>query len=333
MRPGRISWALIAPLVAAGLLGCAAPGATGTPPVGAVRPIASPSPAGGRYPDGLPRLFADQPVLRGVAALDHERAATDASPFLLGGWVTFIPGIFYSCPAETAPADLWLAPCGQPAFSDVAGVTNGDLVAQGELTFHFADVSHLESGPAILRVHVHDPRAGQCGLEAATCARAMVVEAVLWTGDEATAPRPLSVAAVSVVLHGVAPDATLVPEGNGVYGADCGSLIAAAREYVVPAPSPYIPTFSLVAIAPSPAALARALPIPSGAAGALEDGLIGIVSSGGGPPVGGFECRWLRVANVAVLVRTSDPPRRTDRAFLERLVGALDAASGSLPPT
>ena len=230
MGPGRISWALTVPLVAAGLLGCATPGATGTRSQHVVGPIALPSAAVSRYPDGLPRLFADQPVFRGVAALDHERAATDATPFLLGGWVTFIPGIFYSCPAETAPADLWLALCGQPAFSDVAGDTNGNLVAQGELTFHFADVSHLESGPAILRVHVHDPRAGQCGAQQTICARAMVVEAVLWTGDDATAPRPLSIAAVSVALHGVAPDATLVPEGNGVYGADCGSLIAAARE-------------------------------------------------------------------------------------------------------
>ncbi len=74
----------------------------------------------------------------------------------------------------------------------------------------------------------------------------------------------------------------------------------------------------------APDALARALPIPSGVAGALEDGLIGIVSSGGGPPVGGFECRWLRFENVAVLVRTSGPPRSTDRAFLDRLVAALD---------
>jgi hypothetical protein len=65
--------------------------------------------------------------------------------------------------------------------------------------------------------------------------------------------------------------------------------------------------------------------------GALDQGLIGIVGSGGGTLVGGFECRWLRVENVAVLVRTSDPPRNTDRAFMERLVATLDAVRGPVP--
>jgi hypothetical protein len=118
-----------------------------------------------------------------------------------------------------------------------------------------------------------------------------------------------------------------------VYPADGGPLLDAAREYVVAVPSAEVPTFSLVAVAVSPEALARALPIPAGVSGALDQGLIGIEGSGGGTLVGGFECRWLRVENVAVLVRTSDPPRNIDRAFLERLVTALDAARVPAPST
>ncbi len=309
------------------LLGCVNTGSLvrGTP----VIPSSTATAPSARYDDGIPRVFDGQPVLRGAAAIAHARATSDTTPFLVGGWVTNVPGDAVPCPAlPIAGASAWLAPCGQPAFSDVAGDATGNVVADGELTFHFADVTGLQSGPAILRVHVHDPRASACGTGQLTCAGAMVVDEILWTGDAATAPHPLDIAAVSAALNRISPSATLAPLGNGVYGADCGTVPATTRDYVVTAPSPYIPTFSQVAIAPSPQALARALPIPAGVAGALDGGLIGVTGSRGG-----FDCRWLRLDNVAVLVRTSDPPRAADRTFMQRLVTALAAAVNHSVPS
>jgi hypothetical protein len=303
--------------------------ATTTPSTGpSAGPILAATPPGppARYDDGLPRTLGGLPVLRGAAALARAATADDA-PFLLGGWVTNVPGAVYSCPAETGPGSRWLAPCGQPAFSDVAGDPHPVLVARGLLTFRMADVSALESGPAILRVHVRDPRAAQCGAESAACARAMVVEAAVWTGDSATAPRPLDISAVSAALRSVVPGVTLAPLGPGVGLADCGVVLATSRAYAVPAPAPRTPTVSLVEIAPSSEALARALPIPAGPSGALAPGaqVAQVITSSAS---GTFECRWLRTSNVAVLVRTSNPrPTSADAAFVRRLAAALGEAA------
>ena len=167
MRPGdmrsRRVKSILSVLLLSAVLGiavCAAP--TGAVPA-STSPI-SPTATPARYGDGLSRFLDGQPVLRGAAALDHARATTDSTAFLVGGWVTNVPGLLIFCPAMPATGSSpWLFSCGQPAFSDLAGDAQGNLVAAGELTFHFVDTSRLESGPAILRVHVHDPRAAECG--------------------------------------------------------------------------------------------------------------------------------------------------------------------------
>ncbi len=316
MRSRRVK-SILSVLLMSAVLGTAACAA----PAGAVPARTSPSsptatPA--RYADGLPRFFAGQPVLRGEAALDHARRSSDSAPFLVGGWVTNVPGLPIACPLmRSAGADLWLFSCGQPAFSDLAGDAQGSLVAAGELTFHFVDTSRLESGPAILRVHVHDPRAAECGDQASACTRAMVVDAVLWTGDAATAPSPFDLVHVTSDLRSVVPGVALDPLG-GAPIADCGPILPATRDYLVrPLPAD-VPSVSLVEIAPSSDALARALPLGDGTEAALSGPPLVIDN-----PPGGFECRWLRVANLALLVRTSDPPRATDRSFMDRLVAAL----------
>ncbi len=276
-----------------------------------------------RYVDGLPQTLDGQPVLRGAAALAHARATPDATPFFIGGWVTVVPGLPIACPLVLPSAGAeWLAPCGQPAFSDQAGDAAGDLVAAGELTFHFLDTSGLQSGPAILRVHVHDPRASECGGQDTPCGRAMVADAVLWTGDAATAPHPLDLARVTAGLRTVVPDLALDPIPDRFSISDCGQILPAARDYTVAVIPPDVPSVSLVEIAPSAEALGRALPIAEGTTAALAAQPLAISN-----PPGGFQCRWLRVANVALLVRTSDPPRSTDRSFMDRLVAALTAAT------
>ena len=279
-----------------------------------------------RYADGLPRTLDSQPVLRGDAALAHARTTPDATPFLLGGWVTIVPGLPIACPAVLpSPGSEWLAPCGQPSFSDLAGNAAGDLVAAGELTFHFFDTSGLPSGPAILRVHVHDPRAAECGGQDTACGRAMVAEAVLWTGDAATAPHPLDLARVTSGLRTVVPGLALRAIGHDIPFSDCGGVLPAARDYAVAVIPPDVPSASLVEIAASAEALGRALPIGDGTVAALA--APPLATSGG---QGGFQCRWLRVANVALLVRTSDPPRSTDASFMDRVVAAL-TTTGAAP--
>jgi hypothetical protein len=286
-------------------------------------PSALPSPGvTDRYLDGLPRTLDSQPVLRGEAALAHAGATADATPFLLGGWMTVVPGLPLSCPAVLpSTGSEWFAPCGQPAFADVAGDVAGDVVAAGELTFHFLDTSGLQSGPAILRVHVHDPRASQCGGQDTACGRAMVADAVLWTGDAATAPHPLDLARVTAGLRTAVPGLVLNPIGQDIPFSDCGGALPAARDYAVAVIPPDVPSVSLVEIGPSADALGRALPAGEGTAAALAAPPL---ATSGTP--GDFQCRWLRVANVALVVRTSDPPRSTDRSFMDRLVAALNPA-------
>jgi hypothetical protein len=299
-----------------GALGCGAP--TGT-----ISGVASSTGATGavRYPDGLPRYLDGQPVLRAEAALDYARGLVSATPFLLGGWVTVLPGPPPACPAlPTAGSSPWLFACGQPAFSDMAGDANGNLVAEGELTFHFVDWSQLQSGPAILRVHVRDARASECGDEQTRCAQAMVVQTIVWTGDEATAPRPLDLSQTKRDLGSVIPGIDLAPV-DGAPIPDCGPILPSTSDYLVTNPPADAPSVALVEIAPSSDALARALSIGEGSAAALSGPPLGITGSRGG-----FECRWLRVANVALIVHTSSPPRSTDRSFMNSLVAALGAS-------
>jgi hypothetical protein len=146
----------------------------------------------------------------------------------------------------------------------------------------------------------------------------MVADAVLWTGDVATAPHPLDLARVTTRLRTVVPDLALDPVGDRFSIADCGQILPAARDYAVALIPSDAPSVSLVEIAPSPDALARALPIAEGTVAALA--AQPLATSGG---QGGFQCRWLRVANEALLVRTSDPPRSADRSFMDRLVAAF----------
>jgi hypothetical protein len=301
------------------LAGCSASGAQSSPSSSA-QPAAV-----GRYPDGIPRVLAGAPVLRGPAALAAAKARTDAAPFLLGGWMTLLPTL-YACPLMPSD-DAWFTPCGQPGFSDVAGDAGDALVASGALTFHFAPLNGRHSGAAILRVHVHDPRAAECGDRQAACAQAMVVEEITWNGDEFTAPHPLDAGTVGPALASVQPGAILTPVSERVVFTDCGGVLPASLHYVVAAGERQVPAVLEVAVAPSVEALARALPIPEGLPGTLDPAAL--VSTGSGTSPEGswsYACRWLRVANVALLVRTAVPrPSPADQAFLENLAAALGA--------
>lgn len=315
----------VAPLLMVAVVaGCAAgPAPETTAVVSPSVPPGSASAVTDRYPDGIPRMLGGQPVLRGLAALSAAAAATDASPFLVGGWVTYWAGPIH-CPALLAGDTSWLHECGRPTFSDQAGGEDDALSAATEFRFVLAS---LATGPVVVSVVVHDPRASACGSAGAACDRLMVVHAIRWAGDGATGPAPLSVARIEAVLARVQPESTfgvLPREGTLT---DCGDELPAAALYTPLVYPTRTPTVTLVEIEPSVAARARALSVPEGLSGAVAPEAVLCTMAGTGPSApGSAEFRWLTVANAALLVRTSGLSSE-DRSFLEALADGLAAAA------
>jgi hypothetical protein len=125
-------------------------------------------------------------VLRGQAAIDAANASTDASPFLVAFWAG-IEGV-HTCPPSSALANTnalyscdWLGDVG-----DQPGLRSDALGRALRI-----DAFKVEPGPVIVRVHTHDPKLMSCSASyAVECEHVMVGEAAVWSGDEATAPRP-----------------------------------------------------------------------------------------------------------------------------------------------
>jgi hypothetical protein len=72
----------------------------------------------------------------------------------------------------------------------------------------------VPEGPVILRVHDNDPRSAECAeAERALCEAAIVVDAVVWAGDEWTRTAPRTIEEVARLLDdgGVAPSLGPVP--------------------------------------------------------------------------------------------------------------------------
>ena len=279
---------------------------------------ATPAPSGAsveRFADGIPRAFDGEPVLRGKAALTRAAATTDTTPFLVGGWVTYEPG-FRFCTAQIGDQP-WSHDCVQASLSDVAGALAPTLTAA--VTFHFV-LADLATGPVVARVAVHDARSASCGTAAAVCDRMMVVQQVVWTGDAATAPRPISLDAALNALATVQPGATLVPGSSF-----CGDALPAAQVESVRVADTSPRAVTAVAVEPSSAARGRALPQRDGPEAAMRSSAVCSVVDG----VRAY--RWLIVANVVVTVRVHWPLTTADRAFVEHLAAALKAAASASP--
>jgi hypothetical protein len=301
-------------------------GAAGTP-----TPSPSPGSSPGasaaitdRYPDALPKAIDDTTVLRGSAALARAVAAADDSTFLIGGWVTYLPGPRF-CTLKLAGDTSWLHDCVKAGFSDRAGGDDSALTAA--ITFRFV-LAGLSTGPVVAEVEVHDPRAVTCGAAQAACDRLMVVQHLRWTGDAATDPRPLSALAVQGALRTVQPGAELVPHGPTSLISDCGESLAAARVYPVSTDSALVPAVTLVEIEPSPPARALALPVaPEAAASLTPAALVCTVFATTPKSSLATEYRWLAAENVVLLVRTHDGPTEADRAFMAQLITDLQRAA------
>jgi hypothetical protein len=272
-------------------------------------------PSTDRYADGIPEAIDGKPVLRGKAALARAAASTDTTPFLVGGWVTYVPGYRF-CTAQFGDQP-WSHDCTQAGLSDAAGALEPKLTAA--VTFHFV-LTNLATGPVVAHVEVHDPRASSCGTAAAVCDRMMVVQQVVWAGDAATAPRPISADAVAHALATVQPGATVKP------GSDfCADALPAAQVETVKANGKGTPRVTAVEVEPSTAARRRAVPQDEGAAAAFRSSALVCTVDG----LMGY--RWLVVANVAVMVRVHLVVTASDRAFVDRLATALTAAGSTIP--
>lgn len=137
-------------------------------------------------------------VLRGKAIRDAALAATDESPFLIGGRTAFV---LADCAVPTNfPETPLLRVCGD-------GLVIGDGLIGDQRPFGGIALvtDFLPSGPGlgfnepavVLRVHTHDARAADCPpAYRVRCEQAVVVEQVVWrpeSGRSATIPEVMSI--------------------------------------------------------------------------------------------------------------------------------------------
>ena len=298
-------------------------------------PTASPPPRvtspADRYNDGIPRTFQGQAVLRWDEALARRQTATTDTPFLVGVWLEIPLGPHF-CPADPGPdpsaPDSWISR-GGCQFNYVSGDAGAPASRQnGVTTFRFYE-GVLATGPAIMRVHVRDSRADQCGPQKATCFDMIVVDDILWTGDAYTDPQPFSRADVVAAVRSVDPATELVAEDGSNVGYSGGGVIDSMG--LVPASAaktrPADMQIAGVFLMRSVEAMKRALPdVQPGPAGALQSPAWRGSQSGSGPDYSySIQQRWLIVDNVAFSVRTASPPTAGDKAWLARLEAALRA--------
>lgn len=182
----------------------------------------------GRYADGIPAAMNGEPVFRAaalLAAIQGPRAGTGGRSFLLGGWS---PDPFTrACPAVRSDQAMYaLAPaCGGWPIGETPqlfGVepTTVDAILMGRT---------VPAGPVVLRVHDRDPAAAACPADLqARCETAVVVDAVIWNGDELTASAPLRADQAMTRLLGPVPalhvlSRTPAPAGENLplLGSDC----------------------------------------------------------------------------------------------------------------
>lgn len=300
--------------------------------------VASPAGAGaqaatilGRYSDGIPKEINGQPVLRGRDVLDTAQRAATSAPFLVGLWLDAYFGP-RSCPIDTTsfPPGSWLHGCPTGISpSDDAGGQGSVLAEFSTATFRFA--TGLTSGPAVLVVHVHDARATKCGSDEPACDRMIVVDRAIWTGDAATAPRPITVAAVQRALAKLEPAVPFVVAVNGepMYDAaprDATSVVLGLVHGQIPAePGPHL--ISGAYVLPSIDAIRRALPgVGDGVAGSIMPAAFHWATSTGPGLRHVTTARWLVVDNVALsVVLASETPTAADSAYMQTLVDALRA--------
>lgn len=320
--------------VAAIVVGCTAASSSG-PGAGGASNSATESPVAAtitvRYGDGIPKQIDGRAVLRGQDVLDAAARTMTSAPFLVGVWLDVYNGP-HSCPVDTTsfPPGSWLHGCPSgTSASDEAGEGSSVLAEHRTATFQFA--TGLVSGPAVLVVHVHDPRATVCGADEPACDRMIVVDHAIWAGDAATAPGPISVASVQRALAILEPGVPFrLGPTNEAAPTDSVSIGLAPVNGQMPGePGPH--RISGAYVLPSIDAIRRALPgVGDGVAGSTTSAAFHwgtSVMNAQGKVTYSTTARWLLVDNVALsVVLSSATPTAADRAYMQTLVDALQAA-------
>jgi hypothetical protein len=189
-------------------------------------------------------------------------------------------------------------------------------------------LDRLKPGPAILSIHVHDPRANLCGDQQAVCDAMIVVESAVWTGDEVTAPKPLSLADVEAAVATVDqhPDRTVLPN-HSLLSDDVLGLSGARDEYSFPNAGPYAMQVMGVSVMQSADEARKALyhsqPGAEGVFLPSADWTKETFSGDGWSE--DFSVRWLIVENVAIRLRLMPIPSDADQTFVRHLEAALRA--------
>lgn len=249
-----------------------------------------------RFADGIPRTWQGQPVLRGQAALDQAKAASDESPFLVAFWAG--ESGLINCNAQPQFDD----PCkGTSNIGDEPGIPSDSLGPALHME-QATNTGHVAPGPMIVRVHTHDPRALACTADQrASCQAVMVVDNILWTGDQATEPHPGTVSEVMAAFGGV----TALRFPNNSFLGD----LPGVPQVLFPGPGPNFE--GAAAVFPSPEALAEAFPdvaahgeSDSFPVNSILKGLIGGGSDPNrGPGIFNFKIHWLARGNVLIGVQ------------------------------
>ena len=196
------------------------------------------------------------------------------------------------------------------------------------LTFRFSS-GQPPSGPAVVSVHVHDPRAADCTPDPSVCDRMMVVDGVVWTGDAATDPVGLTPDEVTAALRSVDQAFVTTPLGPSVSPRDCWSSIPGGTSLVVTGGHVGPPSVIYVGIAPGAVARARAVPDRSVFDSKAE--MCRDITVGSATDPDNHVVRWLAYDNVALLVTTHASPTKGDRAFIDELMAALERAELGAP--
>lgn len=169
------------PSVVPGVAGSSSGTTAGSSPRPTVSPSAS---AAAPWSDGIPRVVAGEPVLRGEAIATHVAAATADASFLVGGYVVFVAVDCYVPP--NLPSSPLTAPCDDGwTLRDMLGFsTSGPPPTSYRLVLGSSVPGWAEpiSSPIVLRVHAHDQRAADCAAAITDkCEQAIVVESVVWS--------------------------------------------------------------------------------------------------------------------------------------------------------
>ena len=262
-------------------------------------------------------------VHRGPEAVEFAHGRADDTSFLVTGWATYYGGPM-SCPIFL-DGSAWVRDCRRVQFSDLAGSVDGGLTEA--ITFRDVLAEGLVArpllGPVVVVVHARDPRAAaECGADAAICSTMMVVERVIWNGDDATAPTPVTDAAVIRAILD-AQQTQAAPFGPDSVNNDC--TLPGLYDYALTVADDIAPRVTCAVLGPTVEALRRAVDQRAGVGPALREDAVQTESRSwrDGVLVAHVTYRWLVVENAALMVRTHATPTKQDRAFLERLVELL----------